>query len=72
MGDQHDSVASIGTGERPAAKAIRELLQFDVPCVGVFGDVVMVQRKGRAPDEEVLVLLHFTGEQGSPAARSAI
>ncbi len=32
-----------GDRER-VAKAIRELLQFDVPCVGVFQDVLLVQR----------------------------
>lgn len=46
------------------AKAIRELLQFDVPCVGVFDDVVLVQRTDLSPEEEILVLLHYAGEQG--------
>jgi len=47
-----------------AAKAIREILQFDVPCVGVWNDVIMVQRTDLEKDEEVLVLLHFAGERG--------
>ncbi|MFL5613760.1 MAG: hypothetical protein ACJ796_08875 [Gemmatimonadaceae bacterium] len=47
-----------------AAKAIREILQFDVPCVGVWNDVIMVQRTDLEKDEEVLVLLHYAGEQG--------
>lgn len=52
-------------GDRDAvAKAIRELLQFDVPCVGVFEDVLLVQRTDLAPEEEVLVLLHYAGERG--------
>jgi hypothetical protein len=52
-------------GDREAvAKAIRELLQFDVPCIGVFGDVVLVQRTDLTPEEEVLVLLHYGGEAG--------
>src|SRR5688572_6414750 len=46
------------------AKAIRELLQFDVPCVGLFEDVLLVQRTDLSVDEEVLVLLHFAGEAG--------
>jgi hypothetical protein len=46
------------------AKAIRELLQFDVPCVGKFEDVVMVQRTDLSPIEETLVILHFAGEVG--------
>ena len=46
------------------AKAIRELLQFDVPCVGRFEDAVMVQRTDLKVEEEVLVLLHYAGEAG--------
>lgn len=53
------------SGDREAvARAIRELLQFDVPCIGVFDDVVLVQRTDLSPEEEVLVLLHYAGEQG--------
>lgn len=52
-------------GDRDAvAKTIRELLQFDVPCIGVFGDAVLVQRTDLTPEEEVLVLLHYGGEEG--------
>jgi hypothetical protein len=47
-----------------AAKAIREILQFDVPCVGVFADVVLVQRTDLELTDEILVLLHFAGESG--------
>ena len=46
------------------AKAIREILQFDVPCVGKFDDLLMVQRTDLNVDEEILVLLHYAGEQG--------
>jgi hypothetical protein len=53
-----------GSDRESVAKAIRELLQFDVPCVGRFEDVVMVQRTDLTADEEVLVLLHFGGEAG--------
>ena len=53
------------SGDREkAARAIRELLQFDVPCVGVFEDVIMVQRTDLTVEEEILVLLHFAGELG--------
>jgi len=53
------------TGDREkVAKAIREILQFDVPCIGKFEDVIMVQRTDLTPDEEILVLLHFAGEAG--------
>jgi hypothetical protein len=53
-----------GTDREQVAKAIRELLAFDVPCVGLFDEVVMVQRTDLSPEEEILVLLHYAGEQG--------
>ncbi|MDR6206975.1 hypothetical protein [Paraburkholderia graminis] len=52
-------------GDREAvAKAIRELLQFDVPSVGVYDDVPLVQRTDLKADEEILVLMHYAGEEG--------
>lgn len=52
-------------GDREAvAKAIRELLQFDVPCIGVFDEIILVQRTDVSPEEELLVLLHYGGEIG--------
>lgn len=53
-----------GSDRESVAKAIRELLQFDVPCVGKFEDVVLVQRTDLTAEEEVLVLLHYGGEAG--------
>ena len=53
-----------GTDREQAAKAIRELLTFDVPCIGLFNDVIMVQRTDLTAEEEILVLLHYAGEQG--------
>ncbi|QDL99716.1 hypothetical protein FLL57_21440 [Rhodopseudomonas palustris] len=47
-----------------AAKAIRELLQFDVPAVGVFEDKILVQRTDLTADEEILIILHYGGEHG--------
>ena len=47
------------------AKAIREILQFDVPCIGTYeGGIVLVQRTDLTAEEEVLLLLHFAGEKG--------
>lgn len=46
------------------AKAIRELLQFDVPCIGTYEGALLVQRTDLSVDEEVLVLLHYAGEVG--------
>ena len=46
------------------SRAIRELLHFDVPCVGKFEEVILVQRTDLTVEEEILVLLHFAGEVG--------
>jgi hypothetical protein len=46
------------------AKAIRELLQFDVPCIGKYEDVLLVQRTDLTAEEEIVVLLHYAGEVG--------
>ena len=47
-----------------AAKIIREILEFDVPCIGRFEDVILVQRTDLNPEEEILVLLHYAGDKG--------
>jgi DNA-binding MarR family transcriptional regulator len=47
-----------------AAKAIRELLQFDVPAIGSYEDIILVQRSDLTCEEEVIVLLHYAGEAG--------
>jgi hypothetical protein len=55
----------LSTGDREeVAKIIRELLQFDVPCVGVFENIIIVQRTDLKAEEEILILLHFAGERG--------
>lgn len=52
-------------GDREAvAKAIRELLQFDVPAIGVFEGLILVQRTDLNPEQEILLLLHYAGDQG--------
>jgi hypothetical protein len=52
-------------GDREAvAKAIRELIQFDVPCVGRFESAIVVQRTDLTAEEEILVLLHYAGDAG--------
>lgn len=52
-------------GDREAVgKAIRELLQFDVPSVGTFDGLLLVQRTDLSTEEEILVLLHYAGEDG--------
>jgi len=46
------------------ATAIRELLQFDIPAIGKFEDLLMVQRTDLSAAEEILLLLHYAGEGG--------
>jgi hypothetical protein len=46
------------------AKAVREILDFDVPCIGRFEDALLVQRTDLVGEEEILVLLHYAGENG--------
>lgn len=46
------------------ARTIREILQFDVPCVGKFENIIMVQRTDLSAEEEILVLLHYAGDEG--------
>lgn len=53
-----------GVDREQVAKAVRELLSFDVPCIGRFEEVILVQRTDLSAEEEVLVLLHYAGEQG--------
>ncbi len=60
-----ETVRMFWAGDRESAsQAVRELLRFDVPAVGKFEDVIIVQRTDLKPEEELLVLLHFAGEQG--------
>lgn len=54
-----------GANREHVAKAIRELLQFDVPAVAKFEDgLLMVQRTDLVPEEEILLLLHYAGDAG--------
>lgn len=50
--------------QEEAAKVIRELLRFEIPVIGIYGDRLLVQRTDLSPEEEVLMLLHFAGENG--------
>ncbi len=52
------------TTPEQAGSMIREILQFDVPCIGKFEDVILVQRTDLSAEEEVLVLLHYAGDAG--------
>lgn len=46
------------------AKAIREILEYEVPAVGAYGDQLIVMRRDCTAEEETLLLLHAAGEGG--------
>jgi len=53
------------SGDRTeVAKAIREILQYEVPAVGRFQDLLLVQRTDCTAEEEILLLLRESGEAG--------
>ncbi|MEL6402438.1 MAG: hypothetical protein AAFR26_25675, partial [Cyanobacteria bacterium J06626_4] len=61
----NETLRIFGQGNREdIAKSIRELLRFDVPCIGEYEDVLLVQRTDLTAEEEILVLLHYAGENG--------
>ncbi|MEM7628949.1 MAG: hypothetical protein AAF356_05955 [Planctomycetota bacterium] len=60
-----ESLRVLGQAEPEAtAKMIRELLQFDVPAIGVYEDLLLVQRTDLSVQDELVVLLHYAGESG--------
>jgi hypothetical protein len=53
------------SGDRQVvAKAIREIIQFEIPAVGRYGEQRLVQRTDCTAEEEALLLLHDAGEAG--------
>lgn len=53
------------SGDRQeVTKAIREILHFEIPAVGRFEDQLLVQRTDCTAEEEILLLLHSSGENG--------
>lgn len=46
------------------ARVVRELAQYDIPVIGVYDGVPLVQRGDLSTEEEVLVLLHYAGQDG--------
>lgn len=43
---------------------IRDILEFDLPVIGDFDGQLLVQRTDCNADEEILILLHFAGQNG--------
>ena len=53
------------SGDRKeVARAIREILQYEIPAVGRYGDKRIVQRPDCSAEEEILLLLRDNGEEG--------
>jgi hypothetical protein len=53
------------SGDRKeVARAIREVLQYEIPAVGRYEDQLLVQRTDCNAEEEILLLLHESGESG--------
>lgn len=46
------------------AKAIREILEYEIPAVGRYEDQLLVQRRDCTAEEETLLLLYVSGEVG--------
>ena len=49
---------------RQVAVAIRRIVQYDIPVIGVYDGCPLVQRVDCSAEEEVLILLHHAGEEG--------
>jgi hypothetical protein len=61
----NESLRLFGAGDREdVARMVRELLRFEVPCIAKYGDTLLIQRTDLTAEEEVLVLLHYGGEEG--------
>lgn len=53
------------TGDRSyVASAIRQIVQFDIPVIGEYEGLLLVQRTDCTAEEEILILLHYAGEDG--------
>lgn len=53
------------TGDRKlVAKAIREIVEYEIPVVGNFEGRLMIQRTDCTAEEEIVILLHHAGELG--------
>jgi len=46
------------------AQTIREILEFNVPAVGSYQGELIVQRTDLNAEEEMLILMHYAGEEG--------
>ena len=50
--------------QEAVAKAIQEILQFEVPCIGKYGDTLLVHHTDLTTEQELLLLLHHAGVGG--------
>ena len=49
---------------RQVAAAIRQIVQYEIPVIGLYDGRPLVQRVDCTAEEEVLILLHHSGEHG--------
>lgn len=54
----------LGHDRDEIARTVRELIRFEVPCIGIYENSLVVQRTDLTAEQEVLLLLHHAGEQG--------
>lgn len=53
------------TSERVLVEdTIRNILEFDIPVIGDYEGQLIVQRTDCSADEEIIILLHFAGQNG--------
>lgn len=52
-------------GDRTEVKQlIKNIIEFDLPVVGKFENKLLVQRTNCSTEEEILILLHYSGNEG--------
>lgn len=47
------------------SKLIRDIIQYDIPCIRVVEGRILVQRTDCTVEEEILIILYFIGEDGA-------
>jgi len=50
--------------DKEIEKLIKNIIEFDLPVVGKYEERLLVQRTDCSTDEEILILLHYSGDDG--------
>ena len=50
--------------EQIVAAIVRQVIRFDIPVIRDFNGVLLIQRTDLSAEEEILLLLHYSGEEG--------